>query len=349
MRHKSLLLLLLVILAESCSSKIIMNRKTDGSYDSEFPSQSSSHELREISETVKLISSIAYYKSYSFSLTDSVKKSSLNKFDSFRKVRNISTFERPASGTALLISASGGNATFLTCAHIINFPDTLLSYFSTEPGKKSDYIESISVKTGQSNYIPEYVINRDIEILDKDDRLDLAILGSSYEPADQAKIYAFQYPCGRAEELEWGDFVYIFGYPLNQKMLTSALVSSPGRDRSGSFYLDACINRGFSGGIVLAARNGVPNFELVGMISLVPAEYNDVLRPRPTEGDAEYNPAIPYTAETFADRDIKIVYGVAKATPIETITSYLKSREKYLLKRGYSISDFLSRKPDKKQ
>ena len=45
------------------------------------------------------------------------------------------------------------------------------------------------------------------------------------------------------------------------------------------FLVDAVFNRGYSGGIVLAIRDGVPNFELVGLVKSVPAEYEYVMKP----------------------------------------------------------------------
>ncbi|MCK7529466.1 MAG: hypothetical protein MZV64_73895 [Ignavibacteriales bacterium] len=53
-------------------------------------------------------------------------------------------------------------------------------------------------------------------------------------------------------------------------MVTKAIVSNPSRDESGSFLVDAVVNNGMSGGLVLAIKDGVPNFEMVGMIQWVP-------------------------------------------------------------------------------
>ena len=62
------------------------------------------------------------------------------------------------------------------------------------------------------------------------------------------------------------------------------------------FMVDAMFSRGFSGGIVLAIRDGVPNFELVGMIKLVSAHSSFVLTPeKDGGGDLVFDPAVPYT------------------------------------------------------
>ena len=72
-----------------------------------------------------------------------------------------------------------------------------------------------------------------------------------------------------------------FGYPSGHKMVTKAIVSSPNKDRKGSFLLDAVLTPGFSGGIALAVRDGVPNFELVGLVQLVSGRTTYALGPPP--------------------------------------------------------------------
>ena len=70
------------------------------------------------------------------------------------------------------------------------------------------------------------------------------------------------------------------GFPMNYKMVSNAIVSSPNYDGKGGFLIDAVVNKGFSGGVVLAIKDGIPNFELVGIIRAVPEENEYLLRTR---------------------------------------------------------------------
>ena len=82
-------------------------------------------------------------------------------------------------------------------------------------------------------------------------------------------------------------------------MITKAIVSSPRRDEAGSFLVDAVINPGFSGGFVLAIRDGVPNFELIGMVQWVPEEDESLLYPENLKTKTSYNPVVPYKGNLY--------------------------------------------------
>ena len=72
---------------------------------------------------------------------------------------------------------------------------------------------------------------------------------------------------------------------MGHKMITRGIVSNTRDDKSDSFLIDALFNRGFSGGIILAIRDGVPNFELVGMAKSVSAKNEYLLTPYPLNGE----------------------------------------------------------------
>ncbi len=168
----------------------------------------------------------------------------------------------------------------------------------------------------------------------------MAIIGKRFVQYKLNQFPVFSYPLGNAKNLEWGSFVYALGYPMNYKMITKGIVSSPNRDESGSFLIDAVFNRGFSGGIVLAIRDGVPNFELVGLVRSVPAEYEYVLKPEaPTEG-YEYNPLLPYKGNIMIEQRVNIKYGVTRVIPIETIVEFINKNADKLLKFGYIFDNF---------
>jgi Trypsin-like peptidase domain len=325
----------------SCSTtslKTIYPTLSDGKYDSEFPYRSSSEQLQQICNTIQRVNSIAFYTSYIFSPAQHIKKSKLtDKIIHNESVKKI-TFQRTGSGTATVISKDNGFVALLTDAHIVSFPDTIFSYYADSLAKNTDYLESISLKEVQNNYIAGFPDGSNINILAIDPEKDLAILGNKFDQSFSNNLQVFGYPNGHAKELEWGTFVYIFGYPYNTKMVSDAIVSSPNCDKSGSFYINAVVNRGFSGGMVLAIRDGVPHFELVGLIQSIPEETNYFLSPQ--NSNYSYNPFVPYKGEAYVQEQTNYIYGISKIIPVETIIDFVKDNKRSLEESGYYINRF---------
>ncbi len=315
-----------MLILQSCSSMIYDSAYPalkDGRYDSEFPYRSSSDQLEKISTTIKLLNCIAFYTSYIFDESAKLTNYDLDNIDYTKKALTLVHSNRTASGTATVIYSLNNKVVVLSTAHIIDFPDTIISYFQTPEGKSTNLIQSISYKTKQTNYIPDFPEGGELDILAKDSAKDLVLLGKTYtsEPFNPS---VFSYPFGKADDLEWGTFIYVFGYPLNQKMLTKGIVSNPNKERH-TFYVDAVFNKGFSGGIVLAIRDGVPNFELVGLIKSVPGEFEFTLRPEFKPGEADYSPLIPYQGIVYVDKNQPMRLGVTKVIGAETIIEFINS------------------------
>jgi hypothetical protein len=220
------------------------------------------------------------------------------------------------------------------------FQDTSLWYYSTPGGEKTPYVRSISIKEKQTNYVGAFPEGGEVGIILIDKDLDIAIMGKKFQSIPQRIIPVFGYPTGRAKELEWGSFVYLLGYPSGYKMLTKAIVSSPNKDRKGSFLVDAVFSGGFSGGVVLAIRDGVPNFELVGIVRLVSAHFEYFLTPKKGDNRVEYDPVVPYAGETYVERKSDIEYGIAQAIPVEEIRDLIEEHRSDLLRQGYDLNGF---------
>jgi hypothetical protein len=342
----SLFLIVISLLSLSCSSivyKTAFPTLHDGTYDSEFPYKSCSKELEEISSSIHMINSMAFYRSYIFAENSGLKKQDITKAVINNRAVRMVQYENTSSGTATILYSSLGTVALLTCAHVIDCPDTVYSYFLDEAGKKTDLVQSVSIKGGHSIYISGFPEGSEVEPLLINRALDIAVVGRKYPVEYANQFVPFSYPAGEAKKLEWGSFVYIFGFPMTFKMISKAIVSSPNRDKQGSFLVDAVFNRGFSGGIVLAIRDGVPNFEFVGIVTSVPAEYEYYLKPA-DEGGMEYNPKIPYSDNIYVEKRMDIKYGIAKITSVETIISFLKSNEENLKRMGYDLSGFYEKR-----
>jgi hypothetical protein len=336
-------LLLIVITLTGCHTYImetVYPTLNDGKYDSEFPYKNCSEQLEIVSQSVKLVNVLVYYQNYVVDEKYNLTKKEINSQNFEAVTRKSGVFHKTSSGTSTIIHGTNGNVALITCAHIINFPDTVYTYKINDKGNVTNIVESIAIKIKQTNYINDFPEGGDVNIILVDELNDLAIIGKRFVQYKLNQFPVFNYPLGEAKKLEWGSFVYALGYPMNYKMITKGIVSSPNRDENGSFLIDAVFNRGFSGGIVLAIKDGVPNFELVGMVRSVPAEYEYVLKPEiPNEG-YEFNPLLPYKGNIMIEQRINIKYGVTRVIPIETIIDFINKNSDKLLKYGYIFENF---------
>ncbi len=333
----------------SCSSSSLYDRiypaLNDGQYDSEFPYRNSSRQLEEVSGSIRLINSIAFYTSYVFDVTSKFRASEVSKINLSKAAVEQINFNRTASGTSTVIFEDQGTVALITVAHIVSFPDTIISHFINPDGSFSQFVQSVSIKTKQTNYIPDFPDNGEVDIILIDKVKDIALLGRHFSFNKTISMPVFKYPWGKSSELEWGSFVYVFGFPMNYKMISKAIVSSPGKE-SHTFLIDAVFNRGYSGGIVLGIRDGVPNFELVGLVRSVPAEYQYTIRPLAKEQDFDFNPMLPFKGDVYVDREQVLRTGITKVIGIEIVKDFIIDNKKELMEKGYILKDLFN-VPDK--
>ncbi len=343
------LLISLMIFYSGCTTtitKIEKNILKDGKYDGEFPYADATGTFEEILNSVKLINSMAFFETYVFDRAQNIR---FNKKD-FEKIKKraveVEHFHDTFSGTGTVIYSDNEHALLLTCAHLLNFPDTTVTYFVNDDGTFSGYVESIIIKVKQTNFLPELSDGIVVNILAKDDDLDLALVGNTFSPPNLMKLHTLNFPIGNPAELNWGSLVYLFGYPLNNKLITRGIVSKPLKKKTDYFLLDAVINRGFSGGPVFAIRDGVPNFEFVGIIRSTFAEKRFLLKPSDQES---YTPNIPYEGKIYVKRDYKFKYGVSKVIPVNVIAEFIKSNKDVLIRKGFFTREFFRKKTDPPQ
>jgi len=351
MKYKyTFLLALVIILLSSCRTytyKTIFPTLSDGKYDTEFPYRTCSKQIGEIAKSVKKLHCIAEYKTYILPLEEEVtldmvskkllrQKSVMKKFDSESVI-----------GTATIIFYDHQKIGLLTSAHIVNYPDTIIGYYEDVKKDGKEIIQTFSVKTRQLNYVRDLPISKNLKILAIDKDQDIAILGQDVDPDRPREVSIFDYPVGNSDELEWGSFVYIMGYPSGYQMITRGIVSTPGGKHKKNFLIDALFNKGISGGIVLAIKDGVPNFELVGMAKSVSANYENVLIPAEENHIRQYNPNVPYEDKVYVKVRKKINYGITYSVASNSIVKFIKKNEVLLADQGYLFSQFL-KKPTKK-
>lgn len=339
----SLLIITPTFLFYSCSTvsyKEIYPILADGKYDSEFPYKGASDELREISSTVHRINSSIIYKTYTFDLNSYLTLENIKDRDLHSIATSKGYADQTNSGTGTVIYFSEGKVAILTCAHVVDFPDTVISFFTDSEGTLTKFIQVVFVKERQTIYAVGFPEGGEFELLVSDKKQDIAIIGKDYKALSGLRFPVFNYPFGKGKELDWGSFVYIFGYPINNQMITKAIVSNPNKDEFGSFLVDAVVNNGMSGGVVLAIRDGVPNFELVGIIQWVPEEEENILVPKALKNNERYNPIVPYDGEEYVKRLSSIRYGIARVISSERISSFISDNKSKLSSRKYYLDRF---------
>ncbi len=331
-----LLLPMILIAAISCAKRIYQvayPTLSDGRYDSEFPYKNCSSELEALSATVTKVICTTSYQKYYFPLDRKVQLAAPRKRPFELATKSIE-LRNTVSGTATIIYSQDRRVALLTCAHVVSKPDTIIGYHRREDNSSPQYVQSIAVKRSQQILgfgLPEDGV---LEILLLDDENDIAILSKEFKALPERALPVLSYPLGKARELQWGSFVYLLGYPLGYKVITKGIVSQPDRDRKGSFVIDALFNRGLSGGILLAVRDGVPNFEVVGITASAAAETETVLVPAK---DRDYDDALPYEGEIYVENRKTISYGITKAISAEAILSLLQKHREALVKQGYDF------------
>jgi hypothetical protein len=308
----------------------------DGKYDSEFPYKDCSAQLAEIGESVKMIYCTAFYRTWTFASEAGVTSGVLTE-QVLQKSGEPSYSYNSVSGTATVIYYRDHKIALLTCAHILDFPDTLFTYYPPSGGRSP--LRSVSIRDRQNNFVKDMPEEGTVEILASDLASDIAIIGQTLQSVPTRPVDVFRYPIGKSKELEWGTYLYIIGYPMGYKMITNGIVSSPNRDKKGSYLTDAPFNRGFSGGVVFAIRDGVPHFELVGMAKSVAANYEFVLTPSKDFDRSSFVPGVPYEGDVFVEQKTDIRYGITMSVSTEAIGQFIRDHRTELLTKGYDLAN----------
>ena len=303
-------------------------------YDTAFPNHNAPLELQALTESIRKIFFSVSYDDYLFPAhlkiqADDIQDKHLN------QATEISTSTHSASSTATVILHQNRKVALLSCAHIFDTPDTLITYFDHEG--TNHYVQSMSIKKRQTITISGLTTERPWRILAKDFNRDIAIIGSTLDPSYSSPIAVFTYPFGKSEDLTWGSFVYVLGYPKGVKTITRGIVSQPRKNNKDSFVTDALFNSGSSGAMVLAIRGGVPNFELVGIAVSVSGLSEDILIPKAGEA---YEDELAYTGEVFVKNRTVIDYGLTHVVSSNAILDFIRSHSAPLKERGY-IFNFL--------
>lgn len=330
------LLLFLVFANWSCSRQshppVKATYQADGQYDTGPPVQGASSALDKISQSIYRLNIIAFYASYTFDRNAHITLEKLKKgtVDDYAASHTVS--DHSVLGTASVVYVDNDKAALLTCAHVVNFPDTTITYFPDSYG----IIRKISIKIKQKNYAVG-LNNSNLKLIATDDVHDLALLKATIYPEEDVRVMPF--PVGKSSDLDWGTFIYVMGFPKGYKMAGSGIVSKPENNKDGFFLTNAIFNRGISGGPVFAMRGSSQNFEWVGIASS--SSVSDIFYLEPNVDNTEiYSKSEPYVGELLINKKKVINYGVTFSVSMEEIIRFVRSIKSVLEQQGFDTHQF---------
>ena len=216
----------------------------------------------------------------------------------------------------------------------------MIHYYDTGLSKKQHAIRSISIKIRQSLHVVGIPGSGRVTVVAKDSTLDLALLQRSIPLNLFPPLPVFTNPLGKSKELDWGSFVYLFGFPHGKKVVSNAIVSHPNNNDAHDFIINATMYQGVSGGIIVALRDGPPHFELVGIANALPILQHLVLRP---DRNTEITPSTfgqPYQGSVFIERQNEIIQGMTFAISAESILSFFIKNKSLLKDHDITLKDF---------
>ncbi|MGF1671259.1 MAG: serine protease [Balneolaceae bacterium] len=289
-------------------------------------------------DLVTRIQSSVFYRTYEFNPELNLFQSDLRDTLFEDLAVNITAQNETRAGTAVIFTESNNNLALLTASHIVNHPDTIW-HFSQNAQEQigTPPVDAVSVKIREAHSIFERDTFGPLDLIIADRNLDLAVLATRFDV--KSGLTAGTIKTGNSSLLEWADFVYVAGYPKGIKMITSGLVSLTDQRSRGGFSLDASFNRGFSGGIILAANNRTNELEWVGLLTNTTADIEYILTPGFMTDD-QYNPEIPYTGAIYIERKNRINYGLSHSVDINQIRNFLRQNRRELGLYGFGIGNF---------
>lgn len=327
--------LLLTSILWSCSRRSMPEAKpvfaTDGKYDSGPPVQGASGQLDKAAQSIYRLNVISFYVSYTFERSTRMTLGRFDKGNAEQHAVSRTVSNHSVLGTATVVYVDSDKAALLTCAHVVDSKDTIITYFPDSSG----VIMRVAIKLNQKNYVAG-LENPMVKVMAVDDKHDIALLKASVLPGEGVRMMPF--PIGKSSELDWGTFVYVMGFPNGHKMVESGIVSRPDNN-NGFFLTNAIFNRGISGGPVFAIRDGAPHFEWVGIASS--SSVTDILYLKPDIGKSDtYSKSKSYKGKILIDNKKILNYGVTFSVSMAEIIRFIKSIKPRLERQGFATQQF---------
>lgn len=122
----------MILLSVSCQNKSLryplLQSTNKKEYVNDFSIGINNDELEQIAANVKKVFSIVDYDIYHFSESAGITQSKLAQINLRRSSESKSIFNESVYGTATILQNNQNGILLLTCSHILNNPDTIISF-----------------------------------------------------------------------------------------------------------------------------------------------------------------------------------------------------------------------------
>jgi len=348
----ALLLLLASFLISTCSNtkpvrdtlsnadSLNVNPKIPEFYDSLHPLIDPSDYFEKFSNAIYRIQITTYYTTYYFDQSQRITPAILRYQRAAKLAKAKYEFNYSKTGTAVGLQYLTDRLILMTCEHVIFVPDSI--YVFQDPLKTDDRspILSVSVLNRKENYIFGAPRLNDFTVIASDKEIDIALITTDVPTEHYYNIATLDIPLGDESRLKWGSNVYSFGFPIGTKMMVQGIVSNSTDNSYPTYNHNSLFNRGLSGGLVVALRGDVPNFEWVGIsnASSATTEYN--LKPsRQTSFDLEERQI--YSDTVFVEKQIQINQGISKSVKPSVIRNFIKKNSQAIDQAGFDLRNFV--------
>lgn len=316
------LLIVFFLMTFLISCKTVKHRQPEyftGQFESVFPDDQAKQQFREMSSSVIRLTSYVNYQLSIFENGSMVTLDIAEDTSVLTRMRARVNRNESFSGTAFIIAQDDSSLFLLTCAHTVSFPDTIITWDNKADENGNRFVLCIARKSASlvQAAFPERAARMKVVNIDKSS--DLALLQTQKMAGSVNPLSAVHKLC---TNLQWGDKLWIVGFPTGRFMLTNGLAGMPGND--GIFATDAPLSEGYSGSPVMVYDIEAKRFGLAGVARSVPAKTLYVLKPEFGIHEMQYNPAVPYTGPVYAETDYRNVAGVSLVVPSDKVFSLMR-------------------------
>ena len=180
----------------------------DGRYDGEFPQENSTAGLASVTRSIKKLFCVDFYTTYQFNRSERLTMNDIQSGRYKRLALGIISTHETNSATATVLLSNDHRIVLLTCAHILNSHDSIISTYAPTSDDPYGYIKSLSIREKQELYIKDLPECGTFIALSVDRENDLALIGKRCE-GNIDSVKEFSFPSGKTQELGWGSRVYI--------------------------------------------------------------------------------------------------------------------------------------------
>lgn len=285
--------------------------------------------FKEIERSILKLTCSAYYENYYYD--PPLRLNSIIPQDSLFIEKKFTT--NSVAGTGLILVQHIDKILILTCQHIFDFEDTLKTYYIDKNKKVTNYLQSLSIKYGQTIYVSHRngTISR-AKIVAQDAETDIALIETK-AVENVLSEFPFQGRFNNGSKIELGQEVYLLGFPKSHFLITKGL-ASPSKYKN-KFIVDIPFNRGFSGGVTISFDYQKGIYQYVGMANSTAYDSRIVLAPSDEIVDIEALKTMPYVGDIYV-KELKLInHGITFVIRRGTIINFLKREQKSLKLFGF--------------